>query len=45
MGQKETKQVNTAIGVEKITFEGKTLDEIKEVAKQMNEEARKKAKE
>lgn len=45
MGQKETKQVNTAIGVEKITFEGKTLDEIKEIAKQMNEEARKKAKE
>ena len=45
MGQKETKQVNTAIGVEKITFEGKTLDEIKEIAKQMNEEARKKARE
>lgn len=45
MGQKETKQVSTSIGVEKITFEGKTLDEIKEIAKQMNEEAQKKAKE
>lgn len=37
---KEIKQVDVKIGAEKITFKGKTLEEIREIAK-ANNEARK----
>lgn len=40
---KENKEVGTKVGVEKLTFPGKTLEEIKAIAEQMNKEAREKA--
>lgn len=36
-------KVGVTVSAEKLTFEGKTLEEIKEIAKKMNEEERIKA--
>lgn len=42
---KKEKEVSVVLGVEKITFEGKTYKEIKEIARKNNEERLKAVKE
>lgn len=39
----ENKEVGTKVGVEKITFKGKTIEEIRAIAEGMNKVAREEA--